>query len=150
MPKISHKGIAMPESPIRKLVPFSETAKKARKKFVPQQWHIRSHGDVRMRLGKKFKITGKRVPENPDLYNTWYPTGSNTNYAVGTKVKRTVGGVDTVFESIKYPNQAKIPESQPTYWINLTESVCQQVVHTIDSSGYTMAVTGVRKFVYSE
>lgn len=125
-------------------------AKKARKKFVPQQWHIRSHGDVRMRLGKKFKITGKRVPENPDLYNTWYPTGSNTNYAVGTKVKRTVGGVDTVFESIKYPNQAKIPESQPTYWINLTESVCQQVVHTIDSSGYTMAVTGVRKFVYSE
>jgi hypothetical protein len=124
-------------------------AKKARKEFVPQQWHIRSHGDVRMRLGKKFKITGKRVPENPDLYSTWYPTGSNTNYAIGTKVKRTVGGVDMVYQSIKYPNQAKTPESQPTYWINLNESVCQQVVHTIDSSGYTMAVTGVRKFVYS-
>jgi aspartate aminotransferase len=32
MPKISNKGISMPESPIRKLVPFAETAKKAGKK----------------------------------------------------------------------------------------------------------------------
>ncbi len=32
MPKISDKGISMPESPIRKLVPFAETAKKAGKK----------------------------------------------------------------------------------------------------------------------
>ena len=32
MPKISQKGIAMPESPIRKLVPFAEKAKKAGKK----------------------------------------------------------------------------------------------------------------------
>ena len=32
MPKISYKGIAMPESPIRKLVPFAETAKKSGKK----------------------------------------------------------------------------------------------------------------------
>lgn len=31
MPKISNKGIAMPESPIRKLVPFAETAKKSGK-----------------------------------------------------------------------------------------------------------------------
>jgi hypothetical protein len=123
-------------------------AKKARKKFVPQQWHIRSHGDVRMRLGKKFKITGKRVPDNPDLYSAWVVTP--TNYTVGTKVKRNVGGVDSVYQSIKEPNISKIPESQPTYWINLNESVCQQVVHTIDSSGYTMSVTGVRKFVYSE
>ena len=74
-------------------------AKKARKKFVPQQWHIRSHGDVRMRLGKKFKITGKRVPENPDLYSAWVPTP--TNYTVGTKVKRNVGGIDIVYQSIK-------------------------------------------------
>ena len=28
MPKISNKGITMPESPIRKLVPFAEKAKK--------------------------------------------------------------------------------------------------------------------------
>jgi len=32
MPKISNKGISMPESPIRKLVPFAETAKKSGKK----------------------------------------------------------------------------------------------------------------------
>ena len=32
MPKISKKGINMPESPIRKLVPFSEKAKKEGKK----------------------------------------------------------------------------------------------------------------------
>ena len=32
MPKISQKGINMPESPIRKLVPFAEKAKKAGKK----------------------------------------------------------------------------------------------------------------------
>ncbi|MGY8988417.1 MAG: pyridoxal phosphate-dependent aminotransferase [Flavobacteriales bacterium] len=31
MPKISNKGISMPESPIRKLVPFAETAKKSGK-----------------------------------------------------------------------------------------------------------------------
>ena len=32
MPRISNKGISMPESPIRKLVPFAEKAKKAGKK----------------------------------------------------------------------------------------------------------------------
>jgi len=32
MPRISHKGREMPESPIRKLVPFSEAAKKLNKK----------------------------------------------------------------------------------------------------------------------
>ena len=32
MPKISNKGMSMPESPIRKLVPFAETAKKLGKK----------------------------------------------------------------------------------------------------------------------
>ena len=32
MPKISQKGIAMPESPIRKLVPFAENAKKSGKR----------------------------------------------------------------------------------------------------------------------
>jgi aspartate aminotransferase len=30
MPQISNKGILMPESPIRKLVPFAENAKKKR------------------------------------------------------------------------------------------------------------------------
>jgi hypothetical protein len=104
-----------------------------------------------MRLGRKFKITGSRVPENVDNYELWYPTGltpsgGSTNYAIGTKVSR--GGY--VWQSIKYPNQAKIPETEPTYWLNLNESVCHEVVHHIDASGYTMNVSGVRKFVYSE
>ena len=121
-------------------------AKKARAKFISQQWHILSHGDVRMRLGRKFKITGSRVPENVDNYTAWYPTGVGTNYAIGAKVSR--GGY--VWQSIKYPNQAKTPETETTYWLNLNESTCHEVVHHIDASGYTMNVSGVRKFVYSE
>ena len=34
MPKISHKGIEMPQSPIRKLVPFAEDAKKKGKQVI--------------------------------------------------------------------------------------------------------------------
>jgi aspartate aminotransferase len=34
MPKISNKGTQMPESPIRKLVPFSEIAKKKETKYI--------------------------------------------------------------------------------------------------------------------
>ena len=34
MPKISQKGIQMPESPIRKLVPFAEKAKKSGKEVL--------------------------------------------------------------------------------------------------------------------
>ncbi len=34
MPKISHKGIEMPQSPIRKLVPFAEAAKKKGKQVI--------------------------------------------------------------------------------------------------------------------
>tara|TARA_B110000495_G_C23040896_1_gene624262 strand:+ start:1657 stop:5307 length:3651 start_codon:yes stop_codon:yes gene_type:complete len=123
-------------------------AKKAREQFVNQQWHLKAHGDVRMKLGHSFKITGARVPENPDNYSAWVV--SPTNYTIGSKVKRTVGGVTSVYQSIKQPNIAKIPESQPTYWINLNESVCANVSHVINSEGYTMNVLGVRKFVYSE
>lgn len=39
MPKISHKGKLMPESPIRKLVPYSEIAKKKREQSIPfEHW----------------------------------------------------------------------------------------------------------------
>jgi aspartate aminotransferase len=34
MPQISNKGILMPESPIRKLVPFAENAKKEELKSI--------------------------------------------------------------------------------------------------------------------
>jgi hypothetical protein len=35
---------------------------KKRFSFFPQTWHIRTHGDVRMRVGKKFIIRGETVP----------------------------------------------------------------------------------------
>lgn len=39
MPSISKKGQAMPASPIRKLVPYSEAAKKKRQdRLSPQHW----------------------------------------------------------------------------------------------------------------
>jgi hypothetical protein len=121
-------------------------AKRARLKFIPQQWIMRSHGDVRMRLGRKFKITGNRIPEQANNYILW---STGTTYNIGDKVKRSVGGVYYVYQSIK-DGDGNPPETSPIYWANLNESVCQQVVHTIDSSGYTMSVTGVRKFVFSE
>ena len=34
MPKISNKGLIMPESPIRKLVPYAEKAKKVADKVL--------------------------------------------------------------------------------------------------------------------
>jgi hypothetical protein len=121
-------------------------AKKARKKFIPQQWVIKSQGDVRMRLGKKFKITGSRIPEQANNYILW---STGTTYNIGDKVKRSVGGVYYVYQAIK-SGSGNTPETSPVYWMNLNESICQQVSHNIDSSGYTMTVTGVRKFVYSE
>jgi aspartate aminotransferase len=42
MPKISNKGIQMPESPIRKLVPYAEGAKKRGTKVYPfKHWSTR-------------------------------------------------------------------------------------------------------------
>jgi aspartate aminotransferase len=34
MPKISDKGLTMPESPIRKLVPYAEKLKKPEEKYI--------------------------------------------------------------------------------------------------------------------
>ena len=120
-------------------------ASKARKKFVNQEWHILAHGDVRMRLGEKFKITGDRVPENANNpnYIAWVVTPKI--YSIGDKVTR--GGF--VWQSLQNLNIAKIPESSPEWWQNLNESVCAEVKHVIDNDGYTMQVLGVRKFIFT-
>ena len=34
----------------------------SRKRFFPQFWHVRSTGDVRLKFGQKFTISGSRVP----------------------------------------------------------------------------------------
>ncbi len=39
-------------------------SRKARLSFFPQQWHIRALGNVKIRLGHKFKVSGDRVPVN--------------------------------------------------------------------------------------
>ena len=39
-------------------------SRKARTTFFPQMYHITSIGNVKIRLGHKFKVTGDRVPEN--------------------------------------------------------------------------------------
>ena len=65
-----------------------------RKKFVNQAWFMKAHGDVRMRFGEKFTVTGPRVP-----------TG-------------------------------------------IQDLVCNEVKHIIDSDGYFIEFTGVRKFVF--
>tara|TARA_R110002020_G_scaffold220247_3_gene428174 strand:+ start:1523 stop:4888 length:3366 start_codon:yes stop_codon:yes gene_type:complete len=39
-------------------------SRKARLSFFPQQWHIRALGNVKIRLGHKFKVKGDRVPLN--------------------------------------------------------------------------------------
>lgn len=36
----------------------------ARRKFFPQEWHVRALGDARIKLGKSLTITGDRVPYN--------------------------------------------------------------------------------------
>ena len=36
----------------------------ARRKFFPQEWHVRALGDARIQLGKALTITGDRVPYN--------------------------------------------------------------------------------------
>lgn len=42
----------------------------ARRKFFPQEWHVRALGDARITLGKKLTVTGSRVPYNEDNQQT--------------------------------------------------------------------------------
>lgn len=112
---------------------------KARKQFVNQQWHMLAHGDVRMRLGKKFKVTGSRVPEQAINYNAWL----GVTYNKGDKV--SLNGY--AYQSLRDNNSGNSPDVSPQWWINLNESVCADVKHIIDNDGYTMQVLGVRKFV---
>ncbi len=114
---------------------------KARKKFINQQWHMLAHGDVRMRLGQKFKVTGNRVPEQTTNLSPWL----GITYNIGDKVE--LNGF--AWQSIRDNNSGHSPDVSPTYWINLNESVCAEVKHIIDNDGYTMQILGVRKFVFN-
>jgi len=114
---------------------------RARKKFINQEWHMAVHGDVRMRLGQKFKVTGSRVPEQAVNYTAW---NIITNYNIGDKVSKD----GFVWQSIR-DGISRIPATNPSYWINLNETVCVEAKHIIDNDGYTMQIIGVRKFVFT-
>ncbi len=40
-------------------------ASESRKRFFPQFWHLRATGDVRLKFGQSFIISGTRVPSSP-------------------------------------------------------------------------------------
>lgn len=110
--------------------------------FYPQYWHLRSFGDVRMRVGKSFKITGDRIPENPDQYNAW---SNATTYAVGDKV--SYDGYTYMSKQSGNINNTPSGGSTDAYWENINKLVCAEVKHIIDHTGYHMEVIARRKFV---
>ena len=119
---------------------------KARKQFIPQQWYVMAHGDVRMRFGKKFHITGSRVPEQVSNYpnSAWI----GITYDKGDKVTKN-GYVWKSLQDNNGGHDPTDPDDGSLWWANMNESVCHEVKHIINSDGYTMGVTGVRKFVYN-
>ncbi len=113
----------------------------ARKKFFPQTVHIRTSGDVRLRFGQSFKVSGSRVVENPDNYDTW---SIIQNYNIGDKVSY----LGFTYQALTN-NLAKIPSSNPTDWENLNKYVVSNIKHKFNHDGYFCEVAGFRKFVVS-
>lgn len=116
-------------------------ARVARKKFFPQTVHIRTSGDVRLRFGHSFKVSGSRVIENPNNYPAY--NALNT-YSVGDKISH--GGY--TYEALQnVPVNITPPDN--TYWENLNKYTVSNVKHQFGHDGYYCQVTGFRKFVVS-
>jgi hypothetical protein len=116
-------------------------ARVARKKFFPQTAHIRTSGDVRLRFGQAFKVSGSRVIENPDNYPAY--NALNT-YSVGDKVSH--GGY--TYQALQNVPVNTIPPNN-AYWENLNKYVVSNVKHKFNHDGYFCEVAGFRKFVVS-
>lgn len=116
-------------------------ARQARHRFFPQIWHIRSTGDVRLRFGQSFTVTGSRVPEQPANNLAWDET---TSYIIGDKV--SFGGF--VYQSLT-ANLNQQPDTNPDDWENLNKSVIAEVKHIYDHDGYHCEIAGFRKFTVS-
>ena len=117
-------------------------SQRERESFYPQFWHLKAIGDVRMRIGKSFKVKGDRIPEHPDTFSAW---ASSTAYSSGDKVEHggyTWRAIQNVPSNIGSPSA-----STKSYWENLNELSCAEVTHTIDDSGYHMEITARRKFI---
>ena len=71
-------------------------SRKARLSFFPQFYHMRSTGDVRLRLGHRFKVRGDRVPEGEqdlvvsEVTHIWDHTGYHME-ALGERKFVTTG-----------------------------------------------------------
>ena len=115
-------------------------SRKARLSFFPQQWHLRSIGNVSMRLGHRFRIKGDRIPYNPSSY---YAYDGFTAY---TPNSSPVSYNGYSWQCIK-SNTGVIPENNPIFWNCLNELICEEVKHIIDHEGYVMEVFGKRKFI---
>ena len=121
-------------------------SRKSRLSFFPQQWHLRSIGDVNMKLGYRFRVTGDRVPYNPDNYNAWtsgtYNKNSDPVEHNGFSWKSLIDGNTSEPEELISGVLTVSPD-----WVCLNELICEEVNHIIDHEGYTMEVFGKRKFV---
>ena len=119
---------------------------RARLSFYPQYWHMRAIGDVRLRVGKSFKVKGDRMPNMTDMDSvTAYAAG--TTYNEGDKVSYTDG---YVYQSLKDGQSGNTPNaasSEDVYWENVNKLACSEVRHLIDSEGFHMTVQGCRKFI---
>lgn len=123
-------------------------SQRERESFYPQFWNLRSIGDVRMRVGKSFKVKGDRMPNMTDMIDP--DDGSpiddwvyNNNYSHKQRVKYN----GYVYQAIVSSNQNHQPDTSPTWWTNLNELACAEVRHIIDHTGYHMEVQGRRKFI---
>jgi len=112
-----------------------------RASFFPQYWHINSIGDVRMRIGKSFKVKGDRMPNMIDMDGVVTYNGSNP-YNRGDKVSS--GGY--VYQALQAV-PANVTPPNNSYWENLNQLVCSEVRHVIDSTGYKMNIQARRKFI---
>ena len=114
---------------------------KARLSFFPQFWHIRSIGDVRLRVGQSFKIKGDRMPNMTDMDGVVNYNVVQT-YSRGDKVS-SGGYVYQALQSV--PTNTTPPNN--SYWENLNELACSEVRHIIDHTGYHTQIQARRKFI---
>jgi len=116
-------------------------ARVARQKFFPQTVHIRTSGDVRLRFGQSFKVSGSRVIENPNNYPDW---SIGQSYVIGDKVDY----LGYTYQALTN-NTNQIPLNSPNDWENLNKYVVSNVRHIFNHDGYFCEVAGFRKFVVS-
>ena len=114
--------------------------KRERLSFYPQFWHFRSIGNVKIRVGQNFTVTGDRIPDNADQYQVW---NAGTAYNAG----ESVGFNGIAYRALTGTSAGQSPTSNPTLWDNLNLLACSSIKHIVDGNGYHIEVDGRRKFI---